>query len=96
MSNETHDIRTQARKRIELKRDFWRLVWTWVGLSFFFVVVWFLTSPSSYFWPAWPIAGIAVGVFFTGLSAYGPGKKFITDDDIDAEIQRSSRTAPRL
>ncbi|MGH9064887.1 MAG: DUF1707 domain-containing protein [Acidimicrobiales bacterium] len=41
-------------------------VWLYPVKAAFFVIVWLLTSPGGYFWPAWPIAiwGLVVGGLF--------------------------------
>ncbi|MCU1509180.1 MAG: hypothetical protein JWQ12_1445 [Glaciihabitans sp.] len=91
MTNAHDTLRAQALERIKRKQEFWRFFWTWIGLSVFLTAIWFFTGAPRYFWPAWPITGVAIGVFFGALNAYGPGKRIITDDDIDAEIARSSR-----
>ncbi|MGH9068662.1 MAG: DUF1707 domain-containing protein [Acidimicrobiales bacterium] len=41
-------------------------VWLYPVEAAFFVIVWLLTSPGGYFWPAWPIViwGLVVGVLF--------------------------------
>ncbi len=65
--------------------------WVWIGLSIILTAVWWFTGYHACFWPGWAIGGIAIGVFFSALNAYGPGKRIITDDDIDREINRSRR-----
>jgi hypothetical protein len=91
MSTDEDPIRAQARKSIKRKQDFWRFFWVWIAVSILLSAIWFFTGDHHYFWPGWAIGGIAIGLFFTGLDAYGPGKKIITDEDIDAEIARNKR-----
>ena len=88
-------IRAQALERLKAKQGFWRFFWTWIGVSIILTGIWFFTSMPFehflYFWPGWAIGGMAIGLFFTGLNAFGPGKRIITDDDIDAEIAKQTR-----
>jgi hypothetical protein len=91
MTNDEDPIRAQARESIKRKQEFWRFFWVWIGLSVILTAVWFFSGYRGYFWPGWAIGGIAIGLFFTGLNAYGPGKRIITDDDIDRELGKSQR-----
>jgi len=92
MDNE--ELRTLARKRLKAKSDFRQFLWIWLGVSILLVVIWAVTNPGGYFWPAWPIGGMAVAAFFIGLDAYGPGRGVITDDQVDAEIRRMNKQPP--
>jgi hypothetical protein len=91
MTNTDDHLRKQALERLQSKQGFWRFFWTWIGVSIILTGIWYFTGYHAYFWPGWAIGGMAIGLFFTGLNAYGPGKRLITDDDIDAEIARSRR-----
>lgn len=85
---ETIRLREWARKSLKKKQDFKQLVGVWFAVSVLLSVIWALTG-QGYFWPIWAMFGIGIAVLFAGLDAYGPGfKKEITEDDIDAEIQR--------
>ncbi|HEX4442108.1 MAG TPA: 2TM domain-containing protein [Galbitalea sp.] len=86
MTNE--DVRAQALKRLKAKRHFLEYVGIWVVVSIFLSVVWLLTSQGGFFWPIWPIAGMGVAALFIGLDAYGPGRRVITDADIEAEVAK--------
>ncbi|MES2170113.1 MAG: 2TM domain-containing protein [Actinomycetota bacterium] len=90
MSTDEDPIRAQARESLKRKQDFWRFVWVWIGVSLILAVIWYFTG-AGYFWPGWAIGGMAIAVFFTALNAYGPGKRIITDDDIDAEIAKRTK-----
>lgn len=84
------DIRAIARKRIEAKNGFKILLGVAVVVSLFLTGVWWFTGAREYFWPAWPMAGFAVALAFTGFFAYGPSTH-ITEADIDAEIAKLQR-----
>ena len=88
----TDDIRVQAKKRLKAQRDFKQFLGIWLGVSLLLVAIWAFTSfwngEPIYFWPAWPILGMGVAAFFQGLDAYGPGRRIITEADIDAEVER--------
>lgn len=91
MTTDEDPIRAQARESLKNKQDFWRFFWIWIGVSIILTGIWFFTGYHVYFWPGWAIGGMAIGLFFTGLNAYGPGKRIITDDDIDAEIAKRTK-----
>ena len=81
-------LRDRAVHRLKAKRNFWTTLFTWIGLSIFFVVIWLFTGgPTTFFWPIWPIAGIALGVIGTAVSAFGSG----SDGPSEAQIQSEMR-----
>lgn len=82
------DIREVARKRIKAKRDFWRLLLIFAAIAVIMNIVWFMSGYRSYYWPAWPMIGFVIALLFTGIGAFGPGNKPISDSDIDREIQK--------
>ena len=93
MSEHTKDeLRDFARKQLAKKQDFRTFLGVWAGVSALVTVVYFLTSPGSYFWPIWAIFGMGIGAFFMGLDAYGRlGQKPITESDVDSEVERLGR-----
>ena len=86
------DIRKQAKRRLKAKRDFWTFVGVWAAVTALLVAIWFFSSGAdTYFWPVWPILGMGIAALFIGLDAYGPGRRYITESDIDAEVRRMTR-----
>lgn len=83
------DLRTRAVQRLKAKQHFWSALITWVVLSAMFVVIWLATGMGG-FWPIWPIAGIAVGVAFTGIRAFGPANAGPSEEQIQTEMRRLS------
>ena len=51
------------------------------------IAIWAL-SDSDYFWPVWPMLGLAIALFFSALRAYGPRQAAITEAEIQREIDR--------
>lgn len=86
MSDE--DLRNQAKARLHAKRHFWEYLGIWVVVSVLLTVLWLLTAHNTYFWPVWPIAAMGIAALFIGLNAYGPGRRVITDADIDKEVAK--------
>jgi hypothetical protein len=90
MSDET--LRDFAKKQLKKKQDFKVYLWVYAFVVGLTTAVWYLTSPSAPYWPAWVILGMGIAAFFVGLDAYGKlGSKPITDADIDAEVERLKR-----
>lgn len=88
----TDAIREEARKRVKAKRDFFAMIAIFIVVTIVLIIIWFLTSgPDSYFWPAWPILGFAIATIFTALDAWGLTRRFVTEADVDAEIERMNR-----
>lgn len=84
------DIRRVARKSLKAKADFKSFLGVAIIVSLIVTGVWFLTGAEGYFWPAWPMLGLAIAVAFAGLNAYGPSSR-ITESAIDAEVARLQR-----
>lgn len=78
--------RTAARKRIEARRALKQTALAFVVVWILLVGIWALTSPGEYFWPVWPIGGMAIGLGFQALGMRG--QRAISEDDIDREMQR--------
>lgn len=89
------ELRTLARKRLKARRDFWNYCGVWLGVSLIVTAVWLLTDPGGYFWPIWPIGGMGIAAFFIALDAFGPNRGIITEEAIDEEVAKITRSAPR-
>jgi hypothetical protein len=90
------ELRDFAKKRLKKQAEFKRYLWIWVAVSVLMTVIYFLSSPGGYFWPAWVIFGMGVGALFQGIDAYSNKSGIITDDQVDAEVQRlkGGKSAP--
>ena len=93
MAKETDsEIREFALKQIKKKQGFRTYLFVYAAVTLVVVGVWFITSPTAYFWPQWTIFGMGIGAIFVGLDAYGVfSAKPITEADIDAEVERLGR-----
>lgn len=79
--------RTQARRRLEKRRNLYGGVAAFVVINTALVVAWWVTG-GGYFWPAWIILAWGGGLVL-GLWDYLNGT--ITDEDVDAELRRMRR-----
>ena len=79
------DARKQARQSLENKRGFWNFFVVFLVVSAGLVGIWALTG-SGFFWPVFPIGGMAIGVAFSAWGAFG--EKPITEADVDREVER--------
>ena len=84
------DLRIAARARLESQAQAWRFLGLWAVLTIFFIAIWFVTNPGGYFWPAWPIIGVGIGVGTRFFTAYSSGSR-ITQARVDAEVERMRR-----
>ena len=91
----TEELRNLARKRLKARRDFWNYCGVWLGVTIIVTAVWLLTDPGGYFWPIWPIGGMGIAAFFIGLDAFGPNRGIITEEAIDDEVAKITRSDPR-
>lgn len=86
------DIRKIAKRRLKAKRDFYTYLGIWAAVTVLLVAIWFFTTGGdNYFWPIWPFLGMGIAAIFIGLDAFGPSNRYITESDIDAEVQRMTR-----
>jgi hypothetical protein len=84
--------RTIARKRVKARRDFAGTCVSLVVVDAILIVIWFVTTGGDgYFWPLWPSIGFAIAIVFSGLNAYGVLNRDVTENDIDAELDRMKR-----
>jgi hypothetical protein len=91
--SEADDIRAAARARLKARNDFHIMLVIFGVIILLLIAIWFFSTglPSdftAYFWPVWPIIGMVIAAVFVGLDAYGVTRRFITEDDIDAEVAR--------
>jgi hypothetical protein len=87
--NETNDavldVRQQARKRVQARRDFSAHLVSYVVINAFLVMVW-AVSGAGYFWPIWVIGGWGVGLALHAWDTFL--RKPVTEADVDAELTR--------
>lgn len=88
MAHSEEELRIAARKRLEKKSAFWKYLGVAVAVSLLLIAIWAFSGYREYFWPAWPILGLGVAAVFSGIDAYGPGRGYITEDKIDAEVRK--------
>jgi len=92
MAERNDELRNFAEKQLKKKQDFRTYMWVYAAVVALTSGVWFITSPSATYWPVWVILGMGIAAIFVGLDAYGRlGGKPITDDQIDAEVERLRR-----
>jgi predicted membrane channel-forming protein YqfA (hemolysin III family) len=83
---ESTDIREQARKRLEQKRDFKTHVFIYVLVNAALVAIWAIATPDALFWPIFVILGWGIGVLGNAWDVYV--RKPVTDAEIEREAQR--------
>jgi uncharacterized membrane protein len=94
--SEADDLRAAARARLKARNDFKIMLAIFGVIILLLIAIWFFSSGlssgfTSYFWPVWPILGMAVAAVFVGLDAYGVTRRYITEQDVDAEIERMTK-----
>jgi len=92
MAERNDELRNFAEKQLKKKQDFRTYMWVFAAVVALTSGVWFITSPSAPYWPVWVILGMGIAAIFVGVDAYGRlGGKPITDEQIDAEVERLRR-----
>jgi hypothetical protein len=90
MAAEVDDVRKQARKRLEKRRDFSAHLVTYVLVNAMLVGIWAITG-AGYFWPAWVIGAWGVGLALNAWDVFF--RRPITEGDIQREIERGRGSA---
>ena len=79
----------QAKKSLKKKRDAKEFLIVTLAVNAILLGIWWLTTPSGYFWPMWAMFGMGIGVLFAYLDAYTViGTKPISEDQIRAEAEK--------
>ena len=78
-------LRRRAEKRLRAKRDLGAHVLAYVMVNTLLVTVWFMTSPTSFFWPIFPLLGWGIGLAFSVWEVYSPQP---SEDRIKREMER--------
>jgi hypothetical protein len=90
MAEEQEDLRKQARKRLEKRRDFTTHVVTYVLVNAMLIGIWAI-SGAGYFWPAWVLLGWGVGLALNAWDVFF--RRPITDSEIRQEMARGNGDA---
>jgi hypothetical protein len=91
MSTPDVELRERAIKRLKKRRDFHGHLLVYLLVNSFFVVIWAVVSPGSFFWPVFPIVGWGIGVVMNAWDVYFADE--IGEEDINREIQRLEHRA---
>ncbi len=86
MTPEDDDLRNQARKRLQKRRDFSAHVVSYLVVNAMLIGIWAITG-AGYFWPAWVLLGWGVGLALNAWDVFF--RRAITEADIDREMKRS-------
>lgn len=79
------DSRSQALDRLKQKRALRGTAGSFVVVAAILVVIWAVAG-GGFFWPVFPMIGMALALGFQAWGVYG--QKPITDADVDREVQR--------
>lgn len=86
----TDQQREAAIESLKAKRAFQGNVVSFVVVNAFLVGIW-AVSGAGFFWPIFVILGWGVGLAIHGWQVYG--RKGITEDDVQREMQRGTEVA---
>jgi hypothetical protein len=90
MAEAQEDLRKQARKRLEKRRDFTTHLVTYVLVNAMLIGIWAI-SGAGYFWPAWVLLGWGVGLALNAWDVFF--RRPITDAEIRQEMARGNGDA---
>ena len=69
MAEEGEDLRLEARKRLEKRRDFSAHLVTYVVVNAMLIAVWAFTG-GGYFWPAWILGFWGIGLVLNAWDVF--------------------------
>lgn len=81
------ELRKQARKRLEKRRDLGSHAASYVVINGMLVGIWAI-SGAGYFWPAWVMLGWGVGLALNAWDVFF--RRPITEADIEREMRRGA------
>lgn len=84
-SEDESDVREQARKRLQKRRDFTTHAVTYAVINSMLIGIWAI-SGAGYFWPAWVLLGWGVGLVLNAWDVFF--RRPITEADIERELER--------
>ncbi|MBA2546205.1 MAG: 2TM domain-containing protein [Solirubrobacterales bacterium] len=86
------DLRKHAIDSLHRKAAFKKSAALYVAVNLLLIVIWALAADDGDgFWPIWVIGGWGIGLAIQGWAAYGWTSRGITEDDVNAEIERLKR-----
>lgn len=86
-------IRALAVKSLKKKRDAREFLIVTIAVNAVLVGVWWMTTPTGYFWPMWALFGMGIGVMFTYIDAYvRPFAQPMSEQDIENEIAKITKS----
>ena len=104
---EDQEAYQRAKRRMKAKFGFYRHLGIYLGVNVLLVLINLGTS-AEYIWFKWPLMGWGIGVFFHGMSVFGPSsgtiaqvKKRMIANELkqgsaqDSRVPRNSQTQTR-
>ena len=85
-------LRETAIWSLKKKQAFWNYLRIWLTVSTAVVIIWWFSTPGGYFWPVWPILGMAVAVPIIGYAAFK--KPGLSEKKIEQEMARLKKADP--
>ncbi|MCD2195448.1 2TM domain-containing protein [Actinomycetospora endophytica] len=79
------DPRADAIGRLKHRQSFQQNALIFAGVAVLLVVIWAI-SGAGYFWPVFPIVGLAIALGAQAFQLYG--QRPISEDDIQREMRR--------
>jgi membrane protein YdbS with pleckstrin-like domain len=92
MSTTEENLQRRARSIVRAKNIYKAVVVFWVLAMAIQVLVWWLTTPTGYFWPVWPILGLIVATVVAGVIIYGGAPFRVREDQVARELARLRAT----
>jgi hypothetical protein len=81
-----NDLRAAAITRLRKKREFMQHLTAYVVVNLGLNLVWWLTMPGGFYWPAFPLFGWGIGLVFHALDVYLPAQP--SEERIQREMNR--------
>lgn len=83
------EVRHAAITRLRKKREFIGHLIAYVTVNLLINVVWWMTGPESFYWPAFPLLLWGIGIVMHAWDVYSPAVP--SEAQIEKEIKRIRR-----
>ncbi|MBP3037577.1 hypothetical protein J2M53_15130 [Arthrobacter sp. zg-ZUI100] len=82
------EIEQRARPIVIARTVYKAVLVVWLIAIAAMLLIWWLTTPNGYFWPVWPILGLAVAAVVWGLALYRKFPFRIQEDKVARKVKR--------
>lgn len=81
----------KARSRVIAKNVYRAVLVLWALSGAAMILIWWQTTPNGYFWPTWPVLGMAIAASLWGLALHPRGPFRVGARKLERELELMRR-----